>query len=142
MQLGYHRGRGHRAERATRTVREASVTDPVSAFIDWDALPVRELYPGVLARMVANERLMLARVVVPAGTAVPAHAHTHEQAGWIAEGSARFTIGDESRELGVGDHYLIPSGVPHGVVPGPNGLVAIDVFSPPREDFLALPARD
>ena len=113
-----------------------------SAFLDWDALPVRELYPGVLARIAAHDRLMLARVVVPAGAAVPPHSHPHEQAGWIVEGSARFTVGDETRELVVGDHYLIPSGAPHQVEPGPNGLVAMDVFSPPREDFLALPVRD
>ena len=113
-----------------------------SAFLDWEALPVRELYPGVLARMIAHDRLMLAKVVVPTGTVVPPHSHPHEQAGWILEGSARFTVGDETRDLVAGDHYLIPSGVAHHVVPGPNGLVAIDVFSPPREDFLALPTRD
>jgi mannose-6-phosphate isomerase-like protein (cupin superfamily) len=66
----------------------------------------------------------------------------HEQAGWIVEGSARFTVGDAARDLVVGDHYLIPSGVSHSVVPGDGGLVAVDVFSPPREDFLALPIRD
>ena len=116
--------------------------DPFLAFVDWDALPVRELYPGVLARLVATERLMLARVVVPAGSTVPAHSHSHEQAGWIAQGSARFTIDGVTRDLEVGDHYLIPGGVLHEVIPGADGLIAIDVFTPPREDFLALPIRD
>lgn len=115
--------------------------DHPPAFLDWSAVPERELYPGVIARLVAHERLMLARVAVPAGTAVPPHDHPHEQAGWILEGSATFTIGDATRTLVVGDHYLIPGGVRHAVVPGPEGLVALDVFSPPREDFLALPIR-
>lgn len=112
------------------------------AFVDWAAVPERELYPGVLARLVTGDRMMMARVSVPAGTAVPAHVHPHEQLGWIVAGSATFTIAGETRVLVEGDAYAIPGGVPHAVVPGADGLVALDIFSPPREDYLALPTRD
>jgi quercetin dioxygenase-like cupin family protein len=46
-----------------------------------------------------------------------------------------FTIGGERRELVAGDTYNIPSNVPHDVVAGPEGAVAIDIFAPARADW-------
>jgi quercetin dioxygenase-like cupin family protein len=51
------------------------------------------------------------------------------------KGSMLFTVGGERRELVAGDTYTIPSNVPHDVVAGPEGAVAIDVFSPVRADW-------
>jgi quercetin dioxygenase-like cupin family protein len=31
--------------------------------------------------------------------------------------------------------YFVPGGVPHGVKAGPWGAVALDAFSPPREEY-------
>jgi len=31
--------------------------------------------------------------------------------------------------------YFVPGGVPHAAKAGPGGAVALDAFSPPREEY-------
>lgn len=95
----------------------------------------RRLAPGVVLRPIWGERLMLVRVEMEAGAEVPRHSHPHEQGGIVLEGEMEFTIGDERRRVGPGDAYLIPGGVEHQVRVGDRPAVALDVFSPPREDY-------
>jgi hypothetical protein len=45
------------------------------------------------------------------------------------------TVAGESRRLSGNDIDLIPGGIPHRVVTGPDGAVALDAFSPPREEY-------
>jgi quercetin dioxygenase-like cupin family protein len=70
---------------------------------------------------------------------VPGHQHEAEQLGMVIEGAVIFTIGDERRTIGPGGTWRIPSNVPHQVTTGPDGATVIDVFSPPRADWDALP---
>jgi quercetin dioxygenase-like cupin family protein len=46
-----------------------------------------------------------------------------------------FTIEGETRVLSGGEMYLVPGEVPHAVKAGPGGAVALDAFSPPREEY-------
>ena len=45
------------------------------------------------------------------------------------------TIQDEARTCEAGDSYYIPGDVPHKAFVA-DGAVVIDVFNPPREDYL------
>jgi quercetin dioxygenase-like cupin family protein len=47
----------------------------------------------------------------------------------------RLTVDDETRTCQAGDSYYIPGDVPHKAVTIEDALV-IDVFCPPREDYL------
>jgi quercetin dioxygenase-like cupin family protein len=78
----------------------------------------------------------MAVVELSPNTHVPDHQHPNEQLGLVLRGSMTFTIGGERRELKAGDTYNIPANVLHGVVAGPDGGVAIDVFSPVRSDWV------
>jgi quercetin dioxygenase-like cupin family protein len=53
----------------------------------------------------------------------------------VISGRARFIVGDEEQVLGPGDMYLIPGGVTHRVVALDEGLEALDIFHPIREDY-------
>ena len=100
-----------------------------------DAKPV-EMFPGVVRRTLASgDRATLVEFTVAKGTAIPVHQHEHEQVGYIVRGRARFEIGGETRELVEGDSYLALSNVPHGVV-ALEDSIAIDIFSPPRTEYL------
>lgn len=69
------------------------------------------------------------------GTSVAEHQHPQEQMGIVVKGRLRFRVGSEVQDLREGDTYLIPGGVPHEASAGPDGAVAIDVFSPIRDDW-------
>jgi quercetin dioxygenase-like cupin family protein len=97
-----------------------------------------KIWPGVLAHAVQGESLSFALVELEPNVEVAEHSHPNEQAGFILQGTFQFTIGGETRVLEPGDTYVIPGGVKHSAVAGPEGTVALDIFSPPREDWEAL----
>ena len=99
-----------------------------------DVTPV-EMMPGVTRRTLnSSEGMMLIDVVLEKGAVVPFHSHPHEQIGYLASGRLLFELGDERRELAPGDSWLVPPHVPHQVTALEPSL-AIDVFSPPREEY-------
>ena len=118
--------------------RDAGVA--LSAFDDLGSIPPQLLAAGYLARAVHGERLTMAIVEIAPGAQLPEHHHANEQFGMVIEGSVSFRVGDETRELGPGGIWRIPSETPHAVTGGDAGAVVLDVFSPPREDWSTLPA--
>src|SRR6266436_7621562 len=128
----------HRSTCRSSSMRSSrSLTSPMSAFEDLQAIPPQLLAGGYLARAVHGERLTLAVVEVEPGAELPEHQHDNEQFGIVIEGSVVFRVGDETRTLGPGGIWRIPSGSPHAVVGGEAGAVVIDVFSPARTDWSA-----
>lgn len=100
-----------------------------------DSVQPVEMLPGVVRRTLnTGERTMLCEVTLARGAVVPAHTHPHEQIGYLARGRLRFRIGDEEWDLAEGDSWLVPPNVPH-VVTALEDSVAIDIFSPPREEY-------
>jgi quercetin dioxygenase-like cupin family protein len=110
----------------------------MSAFDDVGAIPVQRIWDGVSGRAVHGKQLTLGVVELAPDSVVPEHRHANEQLGMVIRGSVRFRVGDETRELGPGGTWCIPSDVPHEVWTGPEGAVVLDVFSPPRADWEAL----
>ena len=91
--------------------------------------------PGVWRRVLScGDQVMVVQFRIAAGAEVPVHTHPHEQVGHVVSGRMRFRIGDQERELGPGDGYSVPGGVPHGAI-GVTDTIAIDSFSPVREDY-------
>ena len=89
-----------------------------------------------------GERITLAVVELAADSLVPEHRHPNEQLGICLQGSGRFTIGDETREIRPGTTWRILADVPHSLMTGPEGAVVIDVFNPVREDWDDRPATE
>ena len=98
-------------------------------------MAARELASGVTARIASGEKVMLSLVTLAPGAVVPEHAHPHEQMGMMVSGTMELTVAGETRTLSGNAIYLVPGGVPHKAVAGPEGAVALDVFSPPREEY-------
>ncbi len=94
-----------------------------------------EMFPGVVRRTLnAGDRTMLCEIELAKGAVVPLHTHPHEQIGYLSRGRLHFVIGDAEREIGEGDSWLVPSNIPH-VVTALEDSIAIDIFSPPREEY-------
>jgi quercetin dioxygenase-like cupin family protein len=94
---------------------------------------------SVQARVIVGDNASLAVVELAPAAVVPEHRHEHEQLGLCIEGSITFTIDGERRELGPGGTWRITSNLPHGAVAGPDGAIVVDIFSPVRADWDALP---
>jgi quercetin dioxygenase-like cupin family protein len=66
---------------------------------------------------------------------VPEHAHENEQITYILEGRLRFALGEETVDVAAGEVLTIPPNVPHAAEALEDTL-DVDVFTPPREDWL------
>ena len=93
------------------------------------------IWDGLLARAIFGEASTLAVIELDPNVAVPEHSHANEQLGVLATGEMTFTIGGETKTLGPGGSWRILAHVPHSVVAGPDGAVAIESFAPARDDW-------
>lgn len=101
-----------------------------------------QVFDGIRARRVEGDRITLAVVELDPGAVVPEHRHPHEQNGMVIRGQMTFRVGSEERVLGPGGTWRILGDVPHTATAGPEGAVVIDVFSPIRSDWGALPVLE
>ena len=107
-------------------------------FYDPKALKRKRIAPGAHIQMIWGDKVMMVYITLEPGAEVPLHTHPHEQAGMCLEGEFELTIGGEARMVKEGDAYLVPSGVEHRAVATAGRALALDIFSPPREDFIEL----
>jgi quercetin dioxygenase-like cupin family protein len=105
-------------------------------------MPLLPIWDGIRARVVEGREMTFAIVELDPGATAAKHEHANEQIGLVLKGSITFTVGDETRQLSVGDTYEIAGRVPHEATAGPEGAVVIDVFAPVRADWGALDAGD
>ena len=114
----------------------------MDALGDIAAVPSQQIWDGITGRAVHGERLTLGLIELAPNAMLPEHRHENEQLGLVIEGSITLTIGTERRTLGPGGTWRIPGHVPHEAAIGPEGAVVVDVFSPVREDWKALPETE
>ncbi len=107
----------------------------MNGFWNPDVITPRQLAPGVAAKIVSGEKVMFSLVTLEPGAAVPEHSHPHEQMGMLLSGTLTLSVGGETHTLAGNEIYLMPGGVPHKAAAGPDGAVALEAFSPPREEY-------
>jgi quercetin dioxygenase-like cupin family protein len=101
-----------------------------------DDLPRFSPLAGLVMQSVTGGKLMANWVTIEPHRTVPRHQHPHEQLGVMLDGAMELTIGEETRLLGPGDAYTIPPHLPHSAATHEEGCVVLDVFTPPREDYV------
>ncbi|HTR80970.1 MAG TPA: cupin domain-containing protein [Bacteroidota bacterium] len=79
--------------------------------------------------------MMLVVVKFKKGAVGSLHKHPHKQFSYVIKGSFEVNMNGEKRIQKVGDGYLMPPNVEHGVVALEESAL-VDVFVPHREDFL------
>jgi quercetin dioxygenase-like cupin family protein len=108
----------------------------LSGFASLAALPEERVTDKISRRMISGDQEMIVWWSMKAGAHAAAHKHANEQIAWMLKGRMEFRLGDERRSCGPGDVVVIPGGVEHEAF-FPEDTEVIDVFSPPREDFLS-----
>jgi quercetin dioxygenase-like cupin family protein len=86
--------------------------------------------------LVYGERTLMTEFLLRKGSTLPRHSHPHEQTGYLVKGHIRLSIGTEECNAQAGDSWCIPGGVEHAAEIIQDS-VAIEVFSPVREDYLS-----
>ena len=104
-------------------------------FLDTANRERRPIAPGIDMRTFWGEQMLLSKADLEPGAILPVHNHPHEQGGVILSGQLTLTIDGETQVLSAGDMYLVPGGVEHNGVAGLEGCVAVDIFSPVREEY-------
>jgi len=99
-----------------------------------------ELRPGRFGTIMLGENVSVVRWEFPPGTPKGKfHSHAdHEQWTYIISGRFEVQIGDQVTVLEPGDVSYAPKGVLHGntLVVGDEPVVVLDIFSPPREEYV------
>lgn len=104
-------------------------------FIPWKTVEREHLNPLIDREMLTGQNLMLARVIMKKGAHVPLHHHHNEQVTYILEGSLKFAVDGKEIVVKAGEVLCIPSNMPHEAW-ALEDTVDLDVFNPPREDWL------
>ena len=92
--------------------------------------------PGIeLKTLVHGEKTLMVEFLLEKGRTLPVHSHPHEQTGYLVKGHIRLVVGTEAFEVLPGDSWCIPGNREHGAEIIEDS-VAVEVFSPVREDYL------
>lgn len=98
--------------------------------------PLVETGVGVTRQVLSDHPdLMVVAFRFAAGGVGALHHHPHVQATFVQAGRFRFTVGDDTIDVGPGDSFVIPTMQPHGCTCLEAGVL-IDSFTPRRDDFL------
>src|ERR671933_357825 len=97
-------------------------------FIHVEDLEPLELVPGLAFRPVTTDSVMTNFVTFAPDAPTATHHHPEQQIAIVLSGELTLTVGAETRLMRAGDCVVIPPGVPHGGVAGPQGCTAVDVF--------------
>ena len=98
-------------------------------------LPEEKITDQISRRVLTGDKEMVVWWSITAGAHAAAHKHPHEQVFWVLKGRMEFRLGNDKKTCGPGDAGVIPGGVEHEAW-FPEDTEVVDVFAPPREDFL------
>ena len=122
----------------TVEVNETGVDSKAAKSAAWvrrSEVPPFSPAPGIQIQPVIGDSLMTCWIAMEPGAVVAEHSHVNEQLGVVVEGSVTLTAEGETRELVVGDAYLMPSDLAHSGVAGAEGVLLVETFVPVREEY-------
>jgi mannose-6-phosphate isomerase-like protein (cupin superfamily) len=105
-----------------------------------ESIPLVPLTEMSSTRFISAGPALLSFITNPPGCVFPIHHHEAVQILIILEGSEEHVCGEDTFLMQAGDVCIHPSNVPHGGKTS-TGFRGIDIFVPPREDYLQLMAK-
>ncbi|UNC91075.1 cupin domain-containing protein [Candidatus Contubernalis alkaliaceticus] len=85
--------------------------------------------------LVYGEKTLLTEFRLKRGKQLPVHKHPQEQTGYLVSGHIILTIDGESFDMSPGDSWIIHGNIEHSAEIVEDS-VAVEVFSPVREDYI------
>jgi quercetin dioxygenase-like cupin family protein len=104
--------------------------------ISYKSAKIIQPFPRVTRRILAHSPgLMLTEHTLEKGAILPEHSHPHQQLVFLRSGKLIIEMGGERLNVDEGDSLVILPNVPHKVTVLEES-VAMDIFSPARDDYL------
>ena len=100
-------------------------------------VPAIELTPSIKANIISAEKITLSFAGAEPNALLPAHHHENEQILIVPDGAIDFIIEGKQYKVKKGDVIVLPPNTKHGAYFSDKGARVIDIFSPPRQDFVA-----
>ena len=97
-----------------------------------------ELLPGANSRLINGRGVMLSFINMNPNIFFGHHSHPEEQVMTVLRGYSDQIVMDTVIRLNEGDVVDLPTNMVHGGTMGPKGCDAIDIFFPPRADYLEI----
>jgi len=102
---------------------------------NWTEVPEEQMSAAISRQVIHGETMTVARIRLRKGAIVPLHQHINEQISMVESGRLRFVIAGEERIAQAGMMLAIPPNAAH-LVEALEDSVAVDLFSPVREDWI------
>ena len=115
--------------------RDGSLKTMTHAVHRWDEIDLVKITEMMSQKVVTGAHQMLAQTYLKQGALVPLHTHPSEQMTYVLQGAVRFVVAGEETIVREGEVLHIPSNAPHQAEVLEDTF-QLDVFSPPRADWL------
>jgi quercetin dioxygenase-like cupin family protein len=99
-----------------------------------DRVAVREIFPGLRARLVHTDHVSHSWVEVDEGATFPEHQHPHEQIVNVLSGELELVVDGVAHRLTPGIVFVIPPNAKHSGR-GVTACRVLDTFAPARDDY-------
>ena len=104
---------------------------------DLNDVPFTELQPGANSRLIGGHGAQLSFLRMDPGMEFAAHVHPEEQLMCVLRGGMDEMILGAWAPMKTGDRLYLPAPMVHGGKVGDRGCDVLDVFYPPRPDYMA-----
>jgi quercetin dioxygenase-like cupin family protein len=101
----------------------------------WNQVNEEQLNATTTRQMIHGSTITIAKLRTRKGAIVPTHSHPNEQITTLEKGAMLFVTPSEKITVRAGESLVIPPNVPHSVE-SLEDCVAVDIFSPVREDWV------
>src|SRR5690349_1958850 len=124
----------HRARQCLLAYARISLTLSTMPIVHLDKVPVRQIFPGLRAKLIHSDHVSHSWVEVDAGATFPEHQHPHEQIVSVLSGELDLVVDGVAHTLTPGVVFVIPPNVPHSGG-SKTGCHVLDAFAPVRDDY-------
>jgi quercetin dioxygenase-like cupin family protein len=105
--------------------------------IRYSDVPAIELTSNIKAHIISGGEITLSFASAEPNAVLPSHRHENEQMLIVMDGAIDLVIEGKQYQVEKGDVIVLPSNTEHGAYFTDKGARVLDVFSPPRQDFVA-----
>lgn len=129
---------GYKGKAETISIEKYPVAPNVepNTIYDLNNFQFTELLPGANSRLINGHGVMLSFINMNPNIFFGHHSHPEEQVMTVLRGYSDQIVMDTIIRLNEGDVVDLPTNMVHGGTMGPKGCDAIDIFFPPRADYL------